>query len=78
VVDTSGAGDVFCGVVAGLLALGESVERAARLAVQAASLAVTRPGTLASCPTSAEIMALQAAMADLTLAADTAALHATN
>ena len=78
VVDTSGAGDVFCGVVAGLFALGESLERATRLAVQAASLAVTRPGTLASGPTSAEITALQAAMADLSSAADTAAPRATN
>jgi len=78
VVDTSGAGDVFCGVVAGLFALGESLERATRLAVQAASLAVTRKGTLASCPTSAEITALQAAMADMTSAADTAAPRATN
>jgi ribokinase len=62
VVDTAGAGDVFCGIVAGTVALGDSIESAARLAVQAASLAVTRPGTLSSCPSAAEIAALWATL----------------
>jgi ribokinase len=60
VLDTSGAGDVFCGVVAGMTALGESLGLSARLAVEAASLAVSRPGTLSSCPTASEIAAMRA------------------
>ncbi|BDA84870.1 ribokinase [Aureimonas sp. SA4125] len=78
VVDTSGAGDVLCGVVAGLIALGENVEGAARIAARAASLAVTRPGTLASCPSAAEIAALRTAMAGHFPTANTAVLRATN
>jgi len=57
-VDTSGAGDVFCGVVVALwhagMALPEAVERAAG----AAALAVTRPGTFDSCPTRDEMQAI--------------------
>ncbi|WMS43914.1 PfkB family carbohydrate kinase [Acuticoccus sp. MNP-M23] len=57
-VDTSGAGDVFCGVVVGALHAGRSLEDAARIATAAARLCVTRPGTAASIPTAAEIAAL--------------------
>ena len=55
--DTSGAGDVFCGVLAGSLARGEDPHRALSRATAAASLSVTRPGALASCPSAAEIAA---------------------
>ena len=58
-VDTAGAGDVFTGVVTGRLASGASLGAATALAVQAAALAVTRPGTSGSFPTAAEIRALE-------------------
>jgi ribokinase len=44
VVDTTGAGDVFCGVLAVELARGGSLLDAARAAVHAASLSVTGAG----------------------------------
>lgn len=56
--DTSGAGDVFCGVLVGLLARGTPRDEALARATAAASLSVTRPGALAACPTAAEIAAL--------------------
>ena len=56
--DASGAGDVFCGVLAGGLARGVARAEALARATAAASLSVTRPGALASCPTAAEIGAL--------------------
>ncbi|WP_027169795.1 ribokinase [Mesorhizobium sp. WSM3224] len=57
-LDTSGAGDVFCGCLAGGLARGMPVISAVRLALAAAAIAVTRPGTLLSCPSASEIAAL--------------------
>jgi ribokinase len=59
-VDTTGAGDVFCGVLAAGLAKGLGSEPACRLAVRAASLSVTRPGTQASFPTRPEVQELLA------------------
>lgn len=58
VVDTSGAGDVLCGVFAGCLARHMQTHDALQVAVQAAALAVTRPGTLNSCPAKDEIKTL--------------------
>ena len=58
VLDTSGAGDVFCGVLVGLMACGVARTEALVRATSAASLSVTRRGALASCPTAAEIAAL--------------------
>lgn len=43
VVDSTGAGDAFCGVFAGRLALGESLSTALRAGVAAGSLAVRHP-----------------------------------
>ena len=57
-VDTSGAGDVLCGIFAGCLARGMHPQSALRIAVEASALAVTRPGTLSSCPTAKELTAL--------------------
>ncbi|PAQ10074.1 ribokinase [Mesorhizobium temperatum] len=57
-LDTSGAGDVFCGCLAGGLAKGMSVTSALKFALAAAAISVTRPGTLISCPSASEMAAL--------------------
>jgi len=57
-IDTSGAGDVFCGVFAGCVARNTGTGAALEIAVCASAISVTRPGTLMSCPTAAEIAAL--------------------
>ncbi|UVK36610.1 ribokinase [Mesorhizobium sp. AR10] len=58
VVDTSGAGDVFCGCLAGCLAHGMVLATAARIAVRAAAISVGRAGTLGSCPDGREMKML--------------------
>jgi ribokinase len=55
VVDTSGAGDCFAGVLVGLLAQGKTLTAAAKVATKAAGISVGRPGTLASYPSRVEI-----------------------
>lgn len=57
VVDTTGCGDAFCGVLASWLATGNSMEDGARAGVVAGSLAATRAGAQASMPTRDEILA---------------------
>jgi ribokinase len=57
-IDTAGAGDVFVGTLAGLLANGVILSKAVTIAVAAASLSVTRPNTTPSFPSRAEITAL--------------------
>ncbi|MGK9236820.1 ribokinase [Inquilinus limosus] len=57
-VDTAGAGDLLCGVLAGLLDRGVAIEAALPSAVRAAAIGVTRPGVLSSFPTQAEIQAI--------------------
>jgi ribokinase len=54
-VDTAGAGDVFVGTLAGLLANGGTLSKAVRISVAAASLSVTRPNTTPSFPSRTEI-----------------------
>ncbi|WP_404476213.1 ribokinase [Novosphingobium sp. BL-52-GroH] len=63
VVDTSGAGDCFCGVVAACVDQGIGPEQALRLANAAASLSVGRRGAAPSMPVRAEVDALVAALA---------------
>jgi ribokinase len=58
VVDTTGAGDAFCGAFAAALAEGRSDLQAAHFASAAAGLAVTRHGTALSTPFRPEIEAL--------------------
>ena len=60
-VDATGAGDGLNGALAAALAAGEDLETAARRAVVAASLSVTRAGAREGYPTAAE---LDAALAD--------------
>jgi ribokinase len=60
VVDTTGAGDAFCGGFAVALAEGRALRDAVRFGCAAAGIAVTRAGTAASMPQRAEIEALLA------------------
>ncbi|MEL4155271.1 ribokinase [Corynebacterium bovis] len=57
VVDTTGAGDAFCGTLAAAVAEGEGLVDAARLAVAAGSLAVRARGAAASYADGAEVRA---------------------
>jgi ribokinase len=54
-IDTSGAGDVFVGTLAGLLANGVTLPNAVSIAVAAASFSVTRPNTTPSFPSRDEV-----------------------
>jgi ribokinase len=55
VVDSTGAGDAFCGAFAARLASGAGIVEAARAGVAAGSIAVTRAGAQPSMPRSDEI-----------------------
>jgi ribokinase len=57
-VDTTAAGDAFCGGLADALAGGAGLEDAARWAVRVAAAACTRQGAQASLPTPDEVRAL--------------------
>lgn len=54
-VDTTAAGDIFCGALATALVEDQPLELAARFASAAAAISVTRLGAQASAPTRAEI-----------------------
>jgi ribokinase len=60
VVDTTGAGDCFCGVLAARLAEGATLDDAAAMANAAAALAVGKAGAAVSAPTRAELDAFVA------------------
>jgi ribokinase len=57
-VDTTAAGDAFCGGLADALAAGAGLQDAARRAVRVAAAACLRPGAQASLPGPAELAAL--------------------
>jgi ribokinase len=57
-VDTTAAGDAFCGGLADALAAGAGLGDAARRAVRVAAAACLREGAQASLPTPAELAAL--------------------
>ncbi|GMM60581.1 ribokinase [Novosphingobium pituita] len=57
VVDTTGAGDTFCGVLAARLAQGAMMPEALAFAVAAAALAVQRAGAAAAMPTRGDVEA---------------------
>ena len=59
-VDTTGAGDAFCGVLAVCLAAGAELALAIDMAQRAAAATVTRPGAFAALPTAAELLGLLA------------------
>jgi ribokinase len=56
-VDTTGAGDAFIGALASALRLRRELRAAVDFAVAAATLAVTRSGTIPSYPTAVEVAA---------------------
>ncbi len=54
-IDSTGAGDTFCGTLVAALSRGESLSQAMRLASAAAALACTRLGAQTSIPTQSEV-----------------------
>ncbi|HHZ02595.1 MAG TPA: ribokinase [Tissierellia bacterium] len=56
VVDTTGAGDTFCGGLAAALVRGDSLEDAIKFANKAASMTVTKLGAQGGMPTLEELM----------------------
>ncbi|WP_424183609.1 ribokinase [Actinokineospora sp. G85] len=54
-VDTTGAGDAFAGALAAELAAGATLEAATGLAIEVASVSVTRPGAQPSYPARADL-----------------------
>lgn len=63
-IDSTGAGDTFCGVLVASLSGGYTLPLAMRRANAAAAIACTRPGAQASIPTLAEVDAFLACRAD--------------
>jgi ribokinase len=57
VVDTTGAGDAFCGNFVARLAAGSDIEAAVRWAVVAGAIAVTKAGAVPSLPDAADVAA---------------------
>ncbi|MEX0846152.1 MAG: ribokinase [Ilumatobacteraceae bacterium] len=60
-VDTTGAGDTFCGTLSARLALGDDLPAALRHASAAAAISTTRAGAVPSIPTADEVDALLSA-----------------
>jgi ribokinase len=54
-IDTTGAGDTFCGVLAARLAAGDDLRPAVRYAAAAAAICTTRRGAVPSIPTAIEV-----------------------
>jgi ribokinase len=54
-IDSTGAGDTFCGVMIACLARGVGLDRAVRAAQRAAAITVTRPGAFMALPSSLEL-----------------------
>lgn len=56
-VDSTGAGDAFCGTLAARLAAGDDLDTAVRVASAAGALATTREGAVPSLPRASEVEA---------------------
>jgi ribokinase len=63
VVDTSGAGDCFCGVIAACMDQGIAADETLRLANAAASISVTQRGAAPSMPLRSQVDALMVTLA---------------
>jgi ribokinase len=72
VVDTTGAGDTFCGSLAAALGQGNTMDQALRHASAAGALACTRLGAQSSIPLATEVSALMQAQDTNTPAAQAA------
>lgn len=59
-VDTTGAGDAFCGALASRLSVGDDLRSAVRYAAAAGALATTAPGAVPSLPHAADVARLLA------------------
>jgi ribokinase len=59
-VDTTGAGDAFCGTLAARVAAGDPLDAAVRVAAAAGALATTKRGAVPSMPLAADVAALLA------------------
>jgi ribokinase len=59
-VDTTAAGDVFCGALAASLSFGRTMSDSITFAVRAASISVTRIGAQASIPNLVDVQAIEA------------------
>ena len=59
-VDTTGAGDTFCGVLIAQLAAGQGMPEALQFAGAAAALSCTKPGAQSSIPENSEVQAFLA------------------
>ena len=75
-VDSTGAGDTFCGALCAALCQGRAMDEALRYASAAAALACTRLGAQSSIPEAAEVAVLLADQADNNTPARLAALRA--
>jgi ribokinase len=56
IIDTTGAGDCFCGFLAAQLSVGRERKEAITIAHRAATLSVTRAGASSSIPTMSEVL----------------------
>ena len=65
-IDSTGAGDTFCGTLVAALHQGNSLAQALRQAAAAGALACTRPGAQSSIPTQGELAAFLASQTDPT------------
>lgn len=74
-VDSTGAGDTFCGALCAALCHGQTMDEALRYASAAAALACTRLGAQSSIPQAAEVAVLLAEQADNNTPARLAALR---
>jgi ribokinase len=63
-VDTTGAGDTFCGVLVAALDQGDSMAKAMRLASAASALACTQPGAQSAIPARSAVNTLLDSQAD--------------